>query len=216
MQPSLPPMSPEERKRLVRTVARRAEWQGWVANLIGAAVVFIAIGFLLAVFFGAAESEELGRKNLPFVLVVVPLLGLLMMWITRRRRATTLAWVIDGREPSERERRLTLGLPAFVALLTAAGWALGGLLSFTFNLDHSLGAAAVIVAAVWLGGETTTALAYLISERIMRPITALALAARDPESSVAPGVRDRLLAAWSLGTAAPMMSVLVVGIVGIS
>jgi adenylate cyclase len=216
MQPSLPPMSPEERKRLVRTVARRAEWQGWVANLIGAAVVFIAIGFLLAVFFDTAESEELGRKNLPFVLVVVPLLGVLMMWITRRRRATALAWVIDGREPSERERKLTLGLPTFVALLTAAGWALGGLLSFTFNLDHSLGAAAVIVAAVWLGGETTTALAYLISERIMRPITALALAARDPESSVAPGVRDRLLAAWSLGTGAPLMSVLVVGIVGIT
>jgi adenylate cyclase len=209
-------MSPEERGRLVRSVGRRAEWQGWVANLAGAAVVFIAIGFLLAVFFDTAESEELGRKNLPFALVVVPALGAVVTWIIRRRRGEAFAWLLEGREPSEREHNLTLGLPAFIAIVTAAGWMLGGLGSFAFNLDHSLGAAAVIGAAVWLGGETTTALAYLISERILRPITVLALAAHAPERAVRLGVRDRLLAAWSLGTGAPLMSVLVVGIVGVT
>ncbi len=209
-------MSADERNRLVRAIAWRSVWQGWLANFVGVAVVFIAIGFLLAVFFDAAEREQLGRKNLPFVLVVFPLVGAAWTWILHRRRDTALAWVTEGRGPSEREHRLTLGLPAFVAMLTAAGWALGGLASFAFNLDHSVGAAAVIGAAIWLGGETTSALAFLISERIMRPITALALAARTPEGSTAPGVRDRLLAAWSLGTAAPMMSVLVVGIVGVT
>jgi adenylate cyclase len=209
-------VSSEERQALVRKVARRAEWQGWVANIIGAAVVFLAIGFLIAVFFDAGERDELGRKNLPFVLIVVPLFGAVMTWIIRRRRRAALAWVLEGREPSEEERRRTLGLPAFVAMLTAAGWTLGGVVSFAFNLDHSLGAAAVVGAAVWVGGETTTALAYLLSERIMRPVTALALTAREPDHSVGLGVRDRLLAAWSLGTGAPILSVLVVGIVGIA
>jgi adenylate cyclase len=147
---------------------------------------------------------------------MVVVLGSLGTWTMRRRRRRALAWIAEGREPSEKEHRLTLGLPTFTALLTAAGWAVGGLASFALNLDHSLGAASVVGAAVWMGGETTAALAYLMSERILRPATAVALASHQPEGLVAPGVRERLLAAWSLGTAAPLMSVLVVGIVGIT
>jgi adenylate cyclase len=209
-------MNRDERKRLLRAVKRRHAWLGYFANVAGTAVVFISIGFLLAVFFDRTESNELGRENLPFVLLMVAVLGSLGTWTMRRQRRRALGWVAEDREPSEDEHRLTLGLPTFTALVTATGWALGGLASFALNLDHSLGAAAVIGAAVWMGGETTSALAYLMSERILRPVAALALAAHQPEGSVAPGVRERLLAAWSLGTAAPMMSVLVVGIVGIT
>jgi adenylate cyclase len=209
-------MSSEERSRLLQSVTRRHAWLGYFANVAGTAVVFISIGFLLAVFFDQAESDELGRENLPFVLLMVVVLGSLGTWTMRRQRRRALGWVAEDREPSEDEHRLTLALPMFTALVTATGWAMGGVASFALNLDHSLGAAAVIGAAVWMGGETTSALAYLMSERILRPVTALALAAREPEGSVAPGVRERLLAAWSLGTAAPMMSVLVVGIVGIT
>jgi adenylate cyclase len=209
-------MNRDERKRLLRAVKRRHAWLGYFANIAGTAVVFISIGFLLAVFFDRTESNELGRENLAFVLLMVAVLGSLGTWTMRRQRRRALGWVAEDREPSEDEHRLTLGLPMFAALVTATGWALGGLASFALNLDHSLGAAAVIGAAVWMGGETTSALAYLMSERILRPVAALALAAHQPEGSVAPGVRDRLLAAWSLGTAAPMMSVLVVGIVGIT
>jgi adenylate cyclase len=209
-------MSPEERRDLVRQVGWRGIWQGWAANIVGAVVVFMAIGFLSAVFFDASERDELGRQNLPFVLIVVPLFGAVMTWVIARRRGAALRWLLEGRDPTEQERRRTLGLPTYVAMLTAVGWVLGGIVSFAFNLDHSLGAAALIGAVVWLGGETTTALAFLLTERIMRPVTALVLAAKDPEESVAPGVRDRLLAAWSLGTGAPILAVLVVGVVGIA
>ena len=209
-------MSLDERRDLLRAVTRRHAWLGYVANIAGTAVVFISIGFLLAVFFDQAEADALGRENLPFVVLMVVVLGSLGTWTMRRQRRIALGWVAEDREPSEREHRLTLGLPTFTALLTATGWALGGLASFALNLDHSLGAAAVIGAAVWMGGETTSALAYLMSERVLHPVTALALAAHEPKDSVAPGVRERLLAVWSLGTAAPMMSVLVVGIVGIT
>jgi adenylate cyclase len=209
-------VTPEERQSLVRSVARRGTWQGWVANLVGVVVVFLAIGFLIAVFFDATERDELGRKNLPFALVLVPLLGAVMTWILQRRRVAGLAWILEGREPSEDERRWTLGYPTYAALVTAAGWTIGGLAAFAFNLDHSLGAAALTGAAVWVGGETTTALEYLLTERVMRPVTALALTAREPERSFGLGVRDRLLAAWSLGTGAPILAVLVVGIVGLA
>jgi len=209
-------MSREERTQLLHAVERRHALQGWVANVAGAIVVFISIGFVLSVVFDPDESADLGRKNLPFALVVIPLFGAVMTWVIRRQRLRALAWVPEGRDPSEDEHRLTLQLPTYTAMLTATSWGLGGIASLAFNLDHSLGAAAVIGAAVWLGGETTSALAYLLSERILRPVTALALAAGEPKKATVPGVRDRLLAAWSFGTAAPLMSVLAVGVVGIT
>jgi adenylate cyclase len=209
-------MTLDERKRLVRSVSRRLVWEGWVANIVGAAVVFIAVGFLIAVFFDATERDELGRENLPIIIAFGAVFGGLATWLSQRRRHAALDWLPEGREPSADEHRLTLGLPTFTAILTATAWTLGGLVGFLLNLDHSLGAAVVIGAAFWVGGETTSALAYLISERILRPVTALALAAREPDRTMGLGVRDRLLAAWSLGTGAPILAVLVVGIVGIA
>ncbi|MFL6095411.1 MAG: adenylate/guanylate cyclase domain-containing protein, partial [Blastococcus sp.] len=68
----------------------------------------------------------------------------------------------------------------------------------------------------WLGGETTCAVLYLATERVVRPITIRALAARPADGSRAPGVRERLLWAWSLGTGVPLLGVMVVGTVGIT
>ena len=202
-------------QRLVATISRRLSWQGWIANAIGAAVVFLAIGFLLAIFFSADTRDELGRRNLPVVIASVVLLGLPMRVAFKRRLERAVGWVLERREPTDEEHRLTLKLPAFTALLTGAGWAAGAAISALFNLDQPAGTVAVIVGSIWLGGETTSALAYLVSERTLRPITALALAARESEGSVAPGVRDRLLFAWSLGTGVPMLGVLVVSVAGL-
>ena len=61
------------------------------------------------------------------------------------------------------------------------------MLGFALNVDHSVGAAAVIGAAFWLGGETTSALGYLVTESVLRPVTERALAYRQPERTRAPG-----------------------------
>ena len=205
-----------EEQRLVHTVTRRMVGLGWLANSIGGAGVFMAIGFLVAVFFSADQRDELGRENLPFLIGALLLFGVAMTVLLKRRRAAALRWLIEGREPTEREHRLTLGLPAFTAYLTAGAWVIGGLIGGLINLDHGFDTAALITITLWLGGDTTSALAYLMTERTMRPITARALAARPADRTYAPSVRDRLLFAWSLGTAVPVMSVLVVGIVGLT
>jgi adenylate cyclase len=200
--------------RLLTAILRRLTWLGWVANGIGAAVVFTAVGFLLGVFFDEQQRDELGEENLPVVLVAVVAMGLALSWVQNRRRRAALAWFVEGREPTDEEHRMTLGLPAFTAFLTAAGWVLGGLLGFLLNLDHSVEAAAVIVTAFWLGGETTSALGYLVTERALRPVTERALGFRMPTRSTGPGVRARLLVTWSLGTAVPVLGVLAVGVAG--
>ena len=67
-----------------------------------------------------------------------------------------------------------------------------------------------------MGGETASALVYLVFERIQRPITALALVARQPDEAILPGIRARLLYAWSLGTAVPLSGLIVLGVVGVT
>jgi adenylate cyclase len=125
--------------------------------------------------------------------------------------------VVEGREPDEREHRLTLRLPVQVVKVEALGWVAAGILFAVVNAAAaSWVSAAVAAAAIWLGGETTCALSYLAAERVLRPITALALAARSADETVAPGVRARLVMAWLLGTGVPLLGVVAVGTVGVT
>ncbi len=202
--------------RLVHMTTKRLVGLGWIANGVGVAVVFMAIGFLLTVFFDQEQANELGAENLPITIGAAVAFGIAMTVLLKRRRSAALRWLTEGREPTPDEHRMTLGLPVYSAMLTAGAWALGAMIGALLNLDHSVGTAAVIATALWLGGETTSALAYLMTERVMRPITAFALAAREPERRYGLSVRNRLLFAWSLGTAVPVMSLLAVGIVGLT
>ena len=203
-------------RRLFESMERRLVASSWIGNSIGAGVVFLSIGFLTAAIFDAEQRDQLGRENLPVLIGSVVVIGLALTWVAKRKRREALAWLCEGREPTEEEQRRTLGMPAFAAYLTAGGWTFAIVVAVLFNLDHPIGTAAVIASALWLGAETTSAIAFLVTERTIRPATALVLAHREPGKSTAPGVRSRMLVAWSLGTAAPILGVLTVGIVGLS
>lgn len=96
-------------------------------------------------------------------------------------------------------------------------WFVGGVLFAVLNaFADSLEFAAVVAATTWLGAEAASGLIYLASERILRPITARALAVRRTGATLAPGVRARLAWAWALGTGVPLFGVLVVAVVGLT
>lgn len=202
---------------LVRDTERRLRRLRWGAGAVGAVITFQAIGFLIPIFLDPDERWRLGALNAPFVLAYVLAAGVAVNRLSRRRVGAALGWIIEGRPPDEHEHRLTLGLTTYGVKLTAAGWVLAGLLFSVFNgFAHSWEFAAVVAGTIWLGGETTSALVFLVSERTFRPITARALAARPPSAAGALGVRDRLIFAWMLGTGVPLVGVLVVGVVGLT
>ena len=189
---------------------RAASSSGWAGSRtsIGAAVVFMAIGFLVARLLQrrAARPARRGEPAAPR-----RLRSSSSAWsspiVAKRRRDRALGWLREGREPTDEERRLTLGLPAFAALVTAAGWGAASVLGVASNLDHGVGTAAIIAVAVWLGGETCSALTYLLFETDAPP--GHGDRPRRPPAAGArrrPGVRDRLLVAWSLGTGAPVLA----------
>jgi adenylate cyclase len=203
-------------RKLVAAITRRLVWAGWVANAIGVAVVFIAVGFMLGVFLGEDRRNELGSENLPIVAGLGITMGLVFSWMLAKRRRRAFAWFVQGRDPTDEEHRAVLGLAWYTAALTAGGWGFGATVGFLTNVDYSLDAAIIIGTAFWLGGETTSALGYLFTESVLRPVTERALAFRLPERTRAPSVRLRMLMAWSLGTAAPLIGVTVVGLGGIA
>jgi adenylate cyclase len=119
-------------------------------------------------------------------------------------------WLAAGRPPTPRERRLALGQPFRFALIAFVFWTLAGVLFTLLNVPSSGWSALTVGGAIWLGGETTSALCYLLAERITRPITVRALAGGPPPKSCGPGVGGRLMMAWSLGTGVPLLGVLVI------
>jgi adenylate cyclase len=75
-------------------------------------------------------------------------------------------------------------------------------------------AALVIGFTILSGAVTTSALFYLLAERAARPLAVRALAAEPLDEPIAPGIRDRLIAAWVLATGVPLLDIVVVGIIG--
>lgn len=208
-------MSPEA--KLVRDVRSRLSWFGWIAGAAGAAVAFTTVGFLAPIFSDADDKAALALLNGPVLVVYVAVAGLVVMKRFHRHFAAAVGWVVEGRAPDDREHRDTLQLATFNVKLTAISWAVGGALFFALNAAvHSWELGVLAVATIWAGGETACAFDYLVSERILRPVTARALAARTPAGPVALGVRRRLVMAWLLGTGVPLLGVLVVATAGLA
>ena len=203
-------------RRLLSAVSRRVFRVAWIVNAVGGLVTFASVGFLIPVFFDPDEASRLGVRNAPLLVLALALGGWVLTRLSTRDQRRAFAWIAEGRAPTEAEHRLTLTLAGTWTKRLAITWALAAVAFSLINLTHSAGFAAVVLATIWLGAETTCALAYLFYERALRPVTALALAARLPERPIAPGVRGRLLIAWSLGTGVPILGVLVVGLAGIT
>lgn len=182
----------------------------------GASAVFVAVAFLYPAFGGnLGENITSGWVNAPLIAVTIALAALAIQRIRSRRLAEALRWLGQDRPPEEREHRLTLGLALYCTKLDAAAWSVSAVAFAVFNgLVFDWGLAAVVAATIWLGGETSCALNYLLYERALRPITARALAARPAGSWAAPGVRLRLAMAWLLGTGVPLIGLLVLGVAG--
>lgn len=154
---------------LARDVRRRLTRMGWIAGVAGAVVVFNLVGLLIPVFIDPGERGDLALLNAPLIAAYVVVAGLISMRISHAQFDKRVQWLVERREPDEDEHRLTLRMAFDAAKLTSATWGLAGALFFVLDTAaHSWEFGAVVLATVWLGGETASALDYLLSERILR------------------------------------------------
>ena len=199
---------------LVERVRLRYGYTIVAANFFGGLVVFVLLVFLLP---GPSVRHVNTLKLLAFALFVVgSALAFPFAWSRSARRwRATLTWLHEHRDPTERERDATLRFALDNQRLGAAIWFVSAVMFGALTVPFSLELAGNIVVTVLLGGIVTGALGYLLGDRELRPVIALALRTGPPSRPQLPGVAARTLLTWSLGTGIVLVGLLILGIGGL-
>ncbi len=198
---------------LWRRTVRRLTWAAVGANCLGALVMFLLLGMLVP-FAPDGADRQLPLNAIVAAVYLPAALVLGILW-ARRRGALIERWIEAGRPPTPAERGFVLREPVETTIISGFFWVLAAVLFTALNLPDSGWPALVVGGSMLLAGETTCAVAYLLSERIVRPITVLALAGSASPERFGPGVSARLAMAWSLGTGIPLVGILVIATAGL-
>ena len=205
-------MTTVARDQLAWATSRRLAIAAVVSNILGAIDVFVFLALLMPMAVDPGESGPLIVRNaivaVAYMAVTLPLGG---VWAYRRGEPMR-SWLDSGGPAGELERKLTLRQPFDFALTSATFWGIAAILFAALNVGESPELAASIAITLMLGGLTTSAFGYLIAERIMRPVTALALAAGPPPRPVTPGVTARLTMAWTVASGVPVLGIVAIAV----
>ncbi len=182
-----------------------------LANLIGATVVFVFLVLVLP----APAVDDAGRVRLINLIVTggYVAMGIVLgaLWGSRRLRPLR-AWLRSDRPATEQEQLTVLRAPYRIVGVHAFLWTGASILFGALNWTYSAELGQTVAMTVLLGGLTTCAIAYLVTERGLRPAAARALAEGVGERTVGPGVKARALLAWVLGTGIPLAGLIMVAL----
>ncbi|HWJ63492.1 MAG TPA: adenylate/guanylate cyclase domain-containing protein [Acidimicrobiales bacterium] len=210
--PALPAqISGKRGLRLVRRIRRRLLLAIAVANLVGVAVVIACIWWVLP----GGDITDTGTVVAInaivggiFLVVVVPLAILWGEgWLRSGRR-----WIQEGRPPTEAETTAVLRAPLRLFFVHATVWMAAALTFTILNLVIEFELVARVGFTVALAGLVTSAFAYLLAERITRPLAKAALSIRSVRKPRLPGITTRTIAGWTLGSGIPLVGLITVGI----
>jgi adenylate cyclase len=188
------------------SVSRRAEG----ANLVGAVVVAAYLSWFPPPG-GRRSSLDTGDLLLS-VGVAVAYMALAFpagMRLGHRFGQKATTWLVDGRRPTAPEARATLALPWRNAACSFSLW-LGAAVVFygvEFVFDPSGYQSARVSVGVLLGGLTTSALAFLLCERALRPLFTLVLADGAPPLTRRLRLGPKLVLTWALGSGVPLLAI---------
>ena len=181
-----------------------------VTNIVGAAVV-VLMGTFVIPLPAVHNYQHVRVVNAAtaalYVVVAVPI----GMTVGIRGLLRLRDWLVAERPATSAEIRLVLRAPVRLFVVQIALWAgaavVFGLLDWRYNAIL----AQRIAVAVLLTGMSTAACAYLLTERLLRPAAARALAVGAPERLAVPGVASRAVLAWALGTGVPVTGLVLIG-----
>jgi adenylate cyclase len=193
----------------IAAVRRRLRRAGILANGWGGVDAFLFVTLLLPASGGrpADATRVLLINAVAGAAYLAATLWLGTFWSSRLLDRAT-AWLDRGETATEADRDAILRYPRDAARVSMVLW---GSAAVTFGVLNAFlvpaGRAAILFVTVLLAGMTTAAVAYLLVERIMRPLTALALAAGPPARPAVLGVSARLLVAWTLASGVPVLGI---------
>ncbi len=180
-----------------------------VANIVGAGVVLVLSAWVLpnGPLADPATVRLVNLVAFGCYLLVAVLVG--AVWGAGRFRMRDHP---DLEVQRRREHRRVLYGPLRLTTVQAVLWLLAALLFAGINARWSWRLAISVAETTLVGGIIVCGLSYLLSERILRRSTARVLAAQPPRRRVLPGIVARSLVFWVLGTAVPVIGLLLAAV----
>ncbi|MDO9410602.1 adenylate/guanylate cyclase domain-containing protein [Patulibacter sp.] len=189
-----------------------------IANFVSAGIVMLLVVFVVPGRATDAARDALGSNAwflLGFMLVVIPW----VLWWSERAMRSVTRWIGSDREARPEEVHQLLRAPVRVLVMLGAAWTLAAILFSLFNIwksDADGPTTALLALRVYLvtqlTGLTMAAFGYLVTERLLRPVAAIALQAGGLDRAVLPGVTRRQLLGWATATGAPVVGLVVIGV----
>ncbi|OBF24065.1 adenylate/guanylate cyclase domain-containing protein [Mycobacterium kubicae] len=196
----------------------RTPWPVFSLSMLQADIIggLFVLGFLR---YGLPPHDRIQLDDLPplnvaiFISSVIILffagfawnLKLLMPVFRWQRRDNLL--VETDPAATELARSRALRMPFYRTLISMAAWAVGSVVFIVASWSVARNAAPIVAVATALGATATAIIGYLQSERVLRPVAVAALRSGVPEKLKAPGVILRLMLAWVLSTAVPLVAI---------
>jgi adenylate cyclase len=199
-----PSLHPDRVRAIGRGVARRVA----LANLAGATLTFCDIQFLLPSPRGFGGR---GHLLVSAALFVAYMAIALPMGVFKRLRIAehTWGWVNaePPRPPTAEERDVVLGEPWEQAKASFTYWVGGAVLFSGLQIVFRSGWVRVyqVGGAIFLGGLTAGLVAFLLTERSLRPVFAGVLGGHAPERPSTSSIQRRLMIAWVLCSGIPLV-----------
>ncbi len=213
------PLPERLRGKAGRQLIRRTRTVLFFALALGNALgVVVVVSCILWVLPGG-NTEDVSRTVAinaivggGFLLVVLPF----AIWWGEAWLRSGYRWIAEERLPTDREVTSVLRAPLRLFLVHATAWMVAGGLFALLNGLLDVDLLARVAFTVVLGGLTTSAFAYLLCERITRPLAAAALSVRSVGRPRMPGITVRSLLIWSLGSGIPLAGLAITGIFGLT
>jgi adenylate cyclase len=195
------------REELAARTPQRIGSSTFLANLSGALVVYVFLSFLLTTPVDLQDADGVRRINTAAFVVYMALTAVGGRLIGLRMNSRALGW-LRGSAPAEPGDRIAaLRVPLRMSLMSGGFWAFAAVLFGALNATYSGVLAVQVVSTVALGGVTTTALAYLLAERVMRPVVTLAQDSSPDPPPVVLSVTRRMVLAWAVGSGVPLLGI---------
>jgi len=172
-----------------------------VANIIGGAVVFVFLGFVLP------RPQRYLDAN---VIALVSYMAFALVAgcaVSARAFLPIRTWLLGDVATTEADRCYVVTHAGRQAVINFCLWMGSQLVFIPINIHYGLRSELDIASTIFDGAITTCGLTYLMAERILRPIHEIAFEDALPINRYVPGVKSRILLAWSVGTGVPLVGV---------
>lgn len=176
----------------------------WAVNTAGTLLLIAEYTWLLPLEPAAREPGTV-RMNVLLGLGFLVFSWVFVLLVNAPRTHKALDWTAEGREPTPRERDLTLTLPWFWFKMAIILWGLPDVVVTAVNLPIAPWSALLMAGEILAVGAAVAATAFLLTQRLLREATHTVLELIPPEPGATAGVGERAVFFWALTTGLPLL-----------